>query len=58
MTEIRGYIELDKYTNQICHSEDLALNSGRNCLRLLIREKGIRRILPLSLLSTTMRNMD
>ena len=44
MKEIGGYIELDKYTNQIRHSEDIALNSGRNCLRLLIRAKGINKI--------------
>lgn len=44
MREIGGFIELDKYAGCVLHSEDIALNSGRNCLRLLIRKKAIKRL--------------
>lgn len=44
MREIGGFIELDKYAGCVLHSEDISLNSGRNCLRLLIRKKAIRRL--------------
>ena len=44
MKELGGYIELDRYTGRVLHSEDIPLNSGRNCLRLLLRKKAIKRI--------------
>lgn len=42
--EIGGYFELERNESEIYHKGALQINSGRNCLRLLIREKKIKRI--------------
>ena len=44
MREIGGYIELDKYHNELLHKEAIALNCGRNCLAYLIEAKCIKTI--------------
>lgn len=44
MREIGGYIELDSYRLPMLHEGAIALNSGRNCLRYLIRAKKIKKI--------------
>lgn len=44
MREIGGYLELDKYRNCMLHEHAIALNSGRNCLAMLIQKKNIRKI--------------
>ncbi|MBR3160279.1 MAG: hypothetical protein IKF14_14435 [Atopobiaceae bacterium] len=43
--EIGGYFEIEKPSGHEYHRAALALNSGRNCLRYLIRARGIRSIL-------------
>ena len=48
MKEIGGYFELEKYTGREYHENALALNTGRNCLRYVIRTKHIKKLaLPL-----------
>lgn len=44
MREIGGYIELDKYNNELLHKDAIALNCGRNCLAYLIEAKNIKTI--------------
>ena len=44
MKEIGGYIELDELNGKEYYRNAINLNSGRNCLRLLIRNKNIKRI--------------
>lgn len=44
MREIGGYLEFEKYQGDEYHENCLALNSGRNCLRYLIRSKKIKKI--------------
>ena len=39
MREFGGYIEIEHYKGNEYHTECLALNNGRNCLRYLIRTK-------------------
>ncbi len=45
MREIGGYIELDRYSLPMLHETALALNTGRNCLKYLIKTRGIKKIL-------------
>lgn len=45
MKEIGGYIEFEQYRGTEYHNECIALNSARNCLRYLIQEKKIKKIL-------------
>ena len=45
MTEIGGYIELDRYRGGILHDGAVALNCGRNALAYLIKSKKINKIL-------------
>ena len=42
MREFGGYIEIEHYKGNEYHTGCLALNSGRNCLRYLIRARQIR----------------
>ena len=44
MKEIGGYIDFEHYYGAEYHEECLALNSGRNCLRYLIRARHIKEI--------------
>lgn len=44
MREIGGFIELETNYGQEFHENCIALNSGRNCLRYLIREREIKKI--------------
>ena len=44
MREIGGFLELETNHGHEFHENCIALNSGRNCLRYLIREKKIKRI--------------
>ena len=48
MREIGGYIELEHYQGNEYH-KGIALNSGRNCLRYLIKAKKIQKLLKLAL---------
>ncbi len=51
--EIGGYLELDRYGQNMLHEDAAALNCGRNCLAYLIRAKRIKRIaLPLFMCSS------
>ena len=43
--EFGGYLEAERFSGRELHEHAIALNNGRNCLRYLIRAKGIRRIL-------------
>ena len=45
MTEIGGYIELDKYALPMLHEGAISLNCGRNCLAYLLRARKIKKIL-------------
>ena len=45
MREFGGYIEIEHYKGNEYHTGCLALNSGRNCLRYLIRARQIRKIM-------------
>ena len=42
--EIGGYFELEQKEDNSYHKDAIKLNSGRNCLRVLIRNRHIRRI--------------
>lgn len=42
--ELGGYFELEKNEDKSYHSNAVRLNSGRNCLRVLIRSRKIERI--------------
>lgn len=44
MKEIGGFLELETNHGHEFHENCIALNSGRNCLRYLIRKKKIKRI--------------
>ena len=44
MKEIGGFLEFETNHGHEFHENCIALNSGRNCLRYLIREKKIKRI--------------
>lgn len=44
MREIGGFLELEKNQDHEFHENCIALNSGRNCLRYLIRTKNITKI--------------
>lgn len=44
MREIGGFLELERNHGHEFHENCVALNSGRNCLRFLIRARGIRKI--------------
>ena len=44
MREIGGFLELETNHGHEFHENCIALNSGRNCLRYLIREREIKRI--------------
>ncbi len=43
--EIGGYLELERFSWPMLHEDALALSSGRACLRYLIRQKGIKKLL-------------
>ena len=45
MREFGGYIKIEHYKGNEYHTECLALNNGRNCLRYLIRTRRIRKIM-------------
>lgn len=45
MREFGGYIEIEHYKGNEYHTGCLALNSGRNCLRYLIRARQIQKIM-------------
>ncbi len=42
--EIGGYFELENNTGNLYHKNAIKLNSGRNCLRALIRNRAIKKI--------------
>ena len=44
MKEIGGYFGLEEYEGREYHPDALALNTGRNCLRYLIRSKNIQKL--------------
>lgn len=44
MREIGGFLELEKNHGYEFHEDCIALNSGRNCLRFLIRARKIKKI--------------
>lgn len=44
MREIGGFLELEKNQGREFHENCIALNSGRNCLRYLIRARPIKKI--------------
>ncbi len=44
MKEIGGFLEWEIYNGKELHNNCIALNSGRNCLRYLIKTKGIKKI--------------
>lgn len=44
MRELGGFLELEKNCGHEFHETCIALNSGRNCLRFLIRARGIEKI--------------
>ena len=44
MREIGGFLELENNHGHEFHENGIALNSGRNCLRFLLRARKIRRI--------------
>ena len=44
MKEYGGYIEFEHYTGKHYHQNAIPLNTGRNCLRYLIRAKKIKHI--------------
>ncbi len=44
MKEYGGYLEFEHFAGQEYHPNGLALNSGRNCLRYILRAKKISRI--------------
>lgn len=44
MKEYGGYLEFEKFDGREYHSDCLALNTGRNCLRYLIRKRTIKRM--------------
>ena len=43
MKEIGGYLEFERNQGEEFHKNCLALNTGRNCLRYLIRVRKIRK---------------
>lgn len=45
MKEIGGYLEFEHYKGTMLHEGGVLLNSGKNCLRFLLREREIRKIL-------------
>jgi hypothetical protein len=45
MKEIGGFFELELRRGREFHEEAFALNSARNCLRLIVRTKGIKQLL-------------
>jgi hypothetical protein len=45
MKEIGGFFELELNRGKEFHENAVALNSARNCLRIIIRNKGIKRLL-------------
>ncbi len=45
MTEIGGYIELERFRGSLYHDDAVALNCGRNCLAYIIAARGVERIL-------------
>ncbi len=57
MREIGGYIELEKYNNELLHSDAIALNCGRNCLAYLIEAKNIKTIWIPYFLCDSVRNV-
>lgn len=42
--EFGGFIEFEHYHGEMLHEDGIKLNSAQNCLRYLIREKGIKTI--------------
>lgn len=44
MKEMGGYIEFERYSGGEYHENCIALNSGRNCLRYLLRAKKIKKL--------------
>ncbi len=44
MREIGGFLELENNHGHEFHENSIALNSGRNCLRFLLRAREIRKI--------------
>lgn len=44
LKDIGGYIELELQKGQFLHQNAIALNSGRNCIRYIIRAYGIKEI--------------
>ena len=57
MREIGGYIELDRYNNELLHKKAIALNCGRNCLAYLIETKNIKTIWLPYFLCDSVRNV-
>lgn len=43
MKEIGGFLEWETYEGKELHNNCIALNSGRNCLRYLIKTKNIKK---------------
>lgn len=50
MREIGGFIEAEKYEGEEFHVDAIDLNTGRNCLRYIIRARKIKKLLVPSLL--------
>lgn len=44
MKDIGGYIELELQNGECLHKKAIALNSGRNCIRYIIRAYGIKEL--------------
>ena len=44
MKEIGGYIEFERYHQEMLHEEAIALNCGRNCLTYILLARNISRI--------------
>lgn len=44
MREIGGYMEVEHYEGKEYHTKCISLNTGRNCLRYLLRARKIRKI--------------
>lgn len=45
MKEIGGYLQAEQYFSDEYHKESIALNTARNCLRYLIKNNNIKRLL-------------
>lgn len=45
VTEIGGYIQLDRYSLPMPYQNEIALNCGRNCLKWIVEKKHITKLL-------------